>query len=73
MPPEFAKLKGMDKEFAVDDAARTISEFGRISAEPKLMKAAQKKIEDDAKMAKATELFVKAVNRNPLDRKKKKT
>ena len=37
------------------------------------MKAAQKKIEDDAKMAKATELFVKAVNRNPLDRKKKKT
>lgn len=70
MPREFGKLKGMDKDFAIDDAARTISEFGRISTDPKLMKAAQKKISEDAKMAKATESFVKAVNRNPLDKKK---
>lgn len=50
----FAKLKGFDREMAIDNAAHTLKEFARIKKDKPLLKAARAELKKqiaDAKKA----------------------
>lgn len=43
----FTKLKGMDRQFTVESAARTLKEFARIKRDKDLMKAARAELKKE--------------------------
>ena len=60
--PTLANAKKDDKRYMIEDAARTIREFGHIGKDPALIAAANKHIDQEQADASAAQELVRRLN-----------